>query len=69
MLNNIKSLFNLKTLFEYVSEKNKLKLIIYNNQLKNRLGINLQIYKEKSGICRTIQKNGQGQEKNLKQIK
>ena len=66
MLNNIKSLYNLKFLFEFISEKHKLKLIIYNNELKDKLGINLQTYKEKSGICRIIEKNGQGQETSLK---
>ena len=50
MLNNIKSIYNLKSLLELLSEKYKLKLIIYNNELKDRLGINLQIYKEESGV-------------------
>ena len=66
MLNNIKSLYNLQFLLELLSEKHKLKLIIYSNQLKEKLGINLQTYKDISGVCRTIEKNGQGQEKSLK---
>ena len=55
-----------RTIFELVPEKYKLKLIIYNNQLKDKLEINLQIYKEKSCRCRIIDKNGQGQETSLK---
>ena len=66
MLNNIKSVYNLKSIFELVPEKYKLKLIIYNNQLKDKLEINLQTYKEKSGKCRIIDKNGHGQETSLK---
>ena len=60
MLNNIKSLYNLKFLLELVLEKCKLKLIIYDNQLKDKLGINLQTYKEKIGKYRIIENNGQG---------
>ena len=66
MLNNIKSLYNLKLLLELLSEKYKLRFIIYNKGLKDKLGINLEKYKEKSGICRIIEKNGQGQETSLK---
>ena len=66
MFNNIKSVYILKLIFNLISEKNKLKLIIHNKQLQTKLEINLKTYKTKSGICRIIEKDGQGEEKSLK---
>ena len=41
MLENIKSSFFTKVLFSYLNEEIKLKMIKYNKNLQNLLGINL----------------------------
>ena len=49
MLKNIKSLFIIKTIFYYMTEKDKLELIKYDKKLQNKIGINLTTYKNFSG--------------------
>ena len=39
MLNDIKSNFILKIIFEYIKRKQKLKIIKYNNRILNKLNI------------------------------
>ena len=47
-VSNIKSTYNLKTLFSYIDYKKILKLIKYNKNLQKRLGLNIDNYKNKS---------------------
>ena len=49
MLEKIKSKFFIKILFSHLIEVNKLKIVKYNKILKDRIGINLNIYKLFSG--------------------
>jgi len=44
-LNNIKSLYILKEILNFLDEKKICGLIIYNKQLQNELGINIEDYK------------------------
>ena len=45
MLENIKSYYIVKIVFEYIDEKQKLKLVKYNKSLQKKLGINIINYK------------------------
>ena len=65
-MDNIKSAYIFKNIFTFISPKSKLKLIIYNKKLQSKLDTTLKSYKEVSGICREIDKEGFGQEINLK---
>ena len=44
---SIQSLYILKDIFSFLSEEQKLKIIIYNKQLQNKLDINIVHYKKK----------------------
>ena len=46
----IKSLYVLKEIFSFLSEKQKLYAIIYNKQLQNQFNINIENYKKIRGI-------------------
>ena len=62
---SIKSLYILKDIFSFLSEKQKLELIIYNKDLQNKLDINIENYKRINGIYREGEKNGKGKEYNI----
>ena len=70
---NIKSEKNIKsiakyvlkdTLFSFLSEKQKLEIIIYNKELQKKLEINIEDYKRIRGIYREGERNGKGKEYN-----
>ena len=63
-IESIKSLYILKDLFSFLSEKQKLKIIIYNKQLQKKLDINIEDYKKIRGIYRIGERNGKGKEYN-----
>ena len=50
---SIESLYILKYIFSFLSEKQKLEIIIYNKDLQNKLDINIKDYKRKKGIYRS----------------
>ena len=59
---SIKSLYILKDIFSFLSEKQKLKIIIYNKHLQKNLDINIENYKRIRGIYREGERNGKGKE-------
>ena len=59
---SIESLYILKDIFSLLSEKQKLKIIIYNKELQKKLEINIEDYKKIRGIYREGEKNGKGKE-------
>ena len=60
--NTIKSLYNLKEILNFLDEKIKCEVIIYNKQLQNELGINIEDYKAISGKYKIGEKKGKGKE-------
>ena len=62
MLENIKSSFFTKILFSYLNEEIKLKIIKYNKNLQNLLGINLFNYKIFSERYIVYGQDGKGKE-------
>jgi len=60
--NSIESLYILKNIFSFLSEKQKLNIIIYNKHIQNKIDINIEDYKKISGIYKEIKKNGKGKE-------
>ena len=58
----IKSFYVLKDIFSFLSEKQKLKIIIYNKELKKKLDINIEDYKKIRGIYKVGERNGKGKE-------
>ena len=61
-LNSIKSLNILKKIFYLLNKDKILELIIYNNNLKKKLNINIENYKNQSGKYKIGEKNGRGKE-------
>ena len=59
---SIGSLYILKYIFSFLSEKQKLKIIIYNKNLQTKLDINIENYKRIRGIYKEGEKNGKGKE-------
>ena len=59
---SIKSLYILKDIFSFLSEKQKLNIIIYNKHLQAKFNINIENYKRISGIYREGERNGKGKE-------
>ena len=59
---SIESLYILKDILSFLPIKQKLKIIIYNKQLQNKLDINIEDYKRIRGIYREGEKNGKGKE-------
>ena len=57
-LGNIKSNYVLKLIFSFLKEKKKLKIIVYNNYLQERIGYNIENYKKFSGILKLKFENG-----------
>ena len=62
---SIESLYILKDIFSFLSEKQKLKIIIYNKHLQKKLDVNIEDYKKISGIYKEGGKNGKGKEYNI----
>ena len=46
MLTNIKSKYILELLLSLITEKKKLKILIYNKSLKTKLSLNLEVYQK-----------------------
>ena len=61
----IKSIYRMKQIFSFLSDKRKLYLIIYNKFIQNKIGINIDSFKDISGKYRIIDKDGKGKEYNL----
>ena len=59
---SMQSLYILKNIFSFLSEKQKLNLILYNIHLQKQFNINIEDYKAISGIYRESDKNGKGKE-------
>ena len=59
-IENIKSSFVLKEIFNFLNIKRKLKIIIYNKQLQEKGGIVIEDYKKISGKCRIGKRAGKG---------
>ena len=66
LINDIKCSHYLEMIFSFLNQKEKLNMIIYNNQLKNLLGVKFQDYKTISGRYKIDGKNGMGREYTLK---
>ena len=64
-LKDIKSAFIIKEMFYFLNEKQKLNIIIYNKQLQNICGFDIEDYKKISGKYKIIEKNGFGKEYQL----
>ena len=62
---SIETLYILKDIFSFLSEKQKLKIIIYNKHLQSKLDINFRDYKRISGRYIEGEKNGKGKEYNI----
>ena len=65
LLNSIKSNYVCKKILSILETKIKLNLVIYNKQIKNKLGINLDDYKSISGKEIIGERNGKGKEYKL----
>jgi len=61
-IRDINSPFIKKIIFSFLSEKEKLNMIMYNKQLQNVLLVNIKNYKTMSGKYRVGEKNGKGKE-------
>jgi len=53
---SIESLYILKKIFSFLSEKQKLKIIIYNKHLQKNLDVNIEDYKKKGGYIKKVKK-------------
>ena len=63
MLNNIKSFYFFPLLFSYVDESQKLKIIIHNKNLQNKIDISLINYKIFSGKYIIFDENNKNKKK------
>ena len=61
-LREIKSSYIIKVIFSFLSEKQKLNLIIYNKEFQKMLLVDLENYKEKSEKYKIGERNGKGKE-------
>ena len=59
---SIKAILNIKNILSHLPIIKKLKLIIYNKQLQNKLGIDIDLYKKTSGRYKIGKKDGLGKE-------
>ena len=59
---SIKSIYNLKNIFSFLPERQKLNIIKYNKQLQNKFDININDYKRISGRYKVGEINGKGKE-------
>ena len=64
-IEKIKSLYNIKEVFSFLNKRQKLNMIIYNKQIQNIIGVNIEDYKKMSGKYKIIEKNGFGKEYQL----
>ena len=64
-IESIESLYILKNIFSFLSENQKLNIIIYNKHLRKKLDINIENYKRIKGIYRKGEINGKGKEYNI----
>ena len=55
-INDIKSSFIIKIIFSFLSQKQKLNMIIYNKKLQKMLSVDIYDYKEISGKKRLVKK-------------
>ena len=62
---SIESIYILKDIFSFLSENQKLYLIIYNKHLQKKFGININDYKGKIGRYKKGERNGKGKEYNI----
>ena len=61
-LRDIKSSYNLKRIFSFLNEKQKLKMIVYNKEFQKMCLKSIEDYKKKSGKYKKGEKNGKGKE-------
>ena len=61
-IGDIKSAYIIKGIFSYIKLKQKLNLIIYNKQLQNIIGVDIDDYKRASGKRKIIENDGKGKE-------
>ena len=59
---SIQSLYIIKDIFSFLSEKQKLNIVVYNKQLQQKLDINIEDYKRQNGIYKEVKRNGKGKE-------
>ena len=59
---SVKSIYIIKNILSHLTIIKKLKLVIYNKQLQEKLGIDIEFYKTKSGKYKIGKKNGLGKE-------
>ena len=64
MIENIKSLYYIRNLFDCISERKKLEIAKYNKSLQNKIKINILNYKVFSGRYIIYEENGKGKEYN-----
>ena len=59
---SVKSIYILRYILSFIPEKRKLNIIIYNKELQNKLGINIEYYKKISGKFKISKRNRFGKE-------
>ena len=64
MVDNIKSIFFLKIIFDFTEERKKLEMVKYNKNLQNKININILNYKILSGKYTIYGQNGNVKEYN-----
>ena len=57
---SIESFYILKYIFSFLSEKQKLNIIIYNKHLQKKFDMDIEYFKRISGIYKEGEKNGKG---------
>jgi len=62
-LRDIKSLYNIKRIFSFLYEKQKLKMIVYNKEMQKICSIGIEDYKKISKKYKIGERNGK--EKNI----
>jgi len=61
-MQDIKSRYILQKIFSFLDKKEKLKIVIYNKNLQNKIEVNIDNYKKASGKYRKGKRNGKGKE-------
>ena len=59
-LKDIKSSYNIKTIFSFLYEKHKLKMIVYNKELQKIFLIGIEDYKKKVESIKQVEKMEKG---------
>ncbi len=62
LLQSVRAIFNIKIILSHLTIIKKLKMIYYNKQLQNKLGIDIDLYKKTSGRYKIGKKDGLGKE-------